>query len=480
MENNNVTNTAPIGMPNMTEEERQSELSMLKNSWIMYERTKKETIEMRSKKNKNGVIPYKESETKKTMNIIENMQNDIKKKYLQLGGTMEELLSADSSIKKKTKKERSEMLRKVMEREKEEAQKQMAVKMLSDEDVAEINRQNELSFFAEDNTPKETPVSAPVEEKANSESPVHDSFDINATSKTAGGNIKYDTIPLPSKGQCYKLKMSKLPVGYLTAYDENMIVAPNMYRDGSFLDHILKNKIMTDEISPDELLPGDRDAIILWLRASGYGADFPIKVTDPTTGIVFDTTIDLSTLKYKKFELKGDANGYFSFELPVTKDKVKFRFLTYGDIKELEKMEEEESASIKKTKIEAILNDLDNFIDSDKEVEPTEKVKLAEALKTIQKYKDDIKSDDDMEFTHAVTNRMLKSIISINGITNRDYINEYVMYMNVRDSSALRKYIIDNEPGVDFNIEVQRPESLGGDSMTTFLTIDQFIFLNIA
>ena len=54
------------------------------------------------------------------------------------------------------------------------------------------------------------------------------------------------------------------------------------------------------------------------------------------------------------------------------------------------------------------------------------------------------------------------------------------MYMNVRDSSALRRYITDNEPGIDFNVTVEKPASLGGGSLTMFLTLDQFIFLNIA
>ena len=61
----------------------------------------------------------------------------------------------------------------------------------------------------------------------------------------------------------------------------------------------------------------------------------------------------------------------------------------------------------------------------------------------------------------------------------RKYIEDYVYKMNVRDSSALRKYISENEPGIDFNITVERPESLGGGSIRMFLTLDQFIFLNI-
>ena len=52
--------------------------------------------------------------------------------------------------------------------------------------------------------------------------------------------------------------------------------------------------------------------------------------------------------------------------------------------------------------------------------------------------------------------------------------------MNVRDSSALRKYMAANEPGIDYNIQIQKPESLGGGSMEVFLQLDQYIFLNIA
>ena len=51
--------------------------------------------------------------------------------------------------------------------------------------------------------------------------------------------------------------------------------------------------------------------------------------------------------------------------------------------------------------------------------------------------------------------------------------------MNVQDAAAYRRYILANEPGVDFNIEVERPESLGGGSIKSFLRLDQFIFINV-
>ena len=85
-----------------------------------------------------------------------------------------------------------------------------------------------------------------------------------------------------------------------------------------------------------------------------------------------------------------------------------------------------------------------------------------------------------MLYNHALTNRLNLLIMAVNGITDKKYISDFIRKMPVRDSSALRKYITNNEPGVDYNITVERPESLGGGSVTTFLQLDQFLFLNIA
>ena len=54
------------------------------------------------------------------------------------------------------------------------------------------------------------------------------------------------------------------------------------------------------------------------------------------------------------------------------------------------------------------------------------------------------------------------------------------MKMPARDSLALRRYINENTPGIDFAITVQRPESLGGGSFTTFLNWDDSVFINLA
>ena len=108
-----------------------------------------------------------------------------------------------------------------------------------------------------------------------------------------------------------------------------------------------------------------------------------------------------------------------------------------------------------------------------------QKQKLYEACRSIDDWSEDIE-DDGVYFVNTVTNRLEAQVMAVNGNTNRGFISDYVKQLNTRDSMALRKYISDNEPGLDFNVEIEKPKSLGGGSQKVFLSLDQFIFLNIA
>ena len=285
---------------------------------------------------------------------------------------------------------------------------------------------------------------------------------------------------VPSKGECYDSHLSTIAVSYLTANDENMIVSPNLYRDGLILDYLLRAKIKNTNIDPDDLLEGDREAIILWLRATGYGTKYPITVTDNKTGIEFDTTVDWTQIKHKPFVLKGDENGYFDFTLPISKDKIKFRFLTHADNKQIEEIEREEQNNIKKERLIRIVNELNSYIENDDTLTKDEKTKLYDAKRNINKWYEKIEVTNDMGYTHSLTNRLELSIVSVNGEEDRTFISDYVTNMNVRDAFELRRYINENEPGLDYTVTVERPESLGGGSMPVFLSLDEYVFLNIA
>lgn len=424
---------------NMPEEERIKELKLLKSSYDMYEKSKKDTeTKMKQKMKADGSPFYTPAQIKEKLDLIQGMEDDVVDQYKSLGGNMDELTKKRSSRAK--------------------AQKTVM-------DI--VNEQPEVKP-----RPAEIP-SEPITKPVTTET---------VAEQTPTNGAIYDVIPLPSGGECYPNKMSKVKVAYLTAYDENILVSPNLYRDNKVLDEILKHKLMNCPIAPENLLMGDRDAIILWLRATGYGNDFPITATDNESGKQFEATVDLSKIKFKPFNLKGDENGFFDFETPVTHDKIKFRFLTSGDNDYLNELDEEEKRKSVVGKLEKICKDLSDIVSNDKTLGKDEKKKVFDAQNALNAWKDKLleSGEEDMPFTNVITNRMQLMTMEVNGIRDRQYIYKYIMGMNVRDAAAYRRYVTENEPGLDFNLEVERPESLGGGTVNVFLQLDQYLFFNIA
>lgn len=293
-------------------------------------------------------------------------------------------------------------------------------------------------------------------------------------------DVQYDVISLPSNGECYRNKTERVPVGYLTAYDENFITSPNLYKDGLVIDFLLKHKIMNKDINIDELVSGDVDAIILFLRATSYGTDFPIYVRDPESGEQIETVVDLSTLKYKEFTLKGDKDGYFDFELPVSKDIVKFRFLTRKDEKNLKLLSNLESESVKAQTIKNNIEVLKEAVKSDRYLDGKDKQELLKDFDKMKPWIQKLEETNSTPFNKLITNRLEMSIVAVNDNYDRSFITKYVKTMVAKDSLMLRRYILEHEPGVNFEIEVERPEILGGGSFKTFLEWDDNVFLNIA
>lgn len=293
-------------------------------------------------------------------------------------------------------------------------------------------------------------------------------------------SVAYDIVSLPSKGECYKNKFDRVPVSYLTAYDENFITSPSLYKDGLIIDYLLKHKVMNKNINLDELCTGDIDAIILFLRATSYGAEFPIMAIDPETNKEIESVVDLTTLKMKDFKLVGDENGWFEFTLPVSKDVIKFRFLTRKDEKILKHLSINEDYGIKASHIRKMVREMTSFVKKDEFLSGKEKQQFIDNLSKYEGWCHRLNEKEKLSYNRTITNRLELSIMSINGETDRTYISKYVKNMIARDALMLRRYILENEPGVNFEIEVERPESLGGGSFKTFLEWNDSVFLNIA
>ena len=145
----------------------------------------------------------------------------------------------------------------------------------------------------------------------------------------------HDVISLPSGGMFYKNKKDSVKVAYMTASDENILTSPNLLQSGKVLDVLLEKKILDKDIKAGDLLPGDRNAIIFFLRATGYGEMYPVELTDPKTGDSFIEDIDISQLPTKEVSLIPDENGECSFVLPKSGKTVKFKYLTSSEDEKL-------------------------------------------------------------------------------------------------------------------------------------------------
>lgn len=240
-------------------------------------------------------------------------------------------------------------------------------------------------------------------------------------------NASFDVIPLPSKGKLYRSKKESIRVAHLTAADENILTNPNLMESGEFLEILLNRKILEPELRYKDLHVGDRNAIMLWLRATGYGHEYPITVYDPETAEPFEHVVDLTSLKIINLEVDTDKEGYIDYELPLTKTQVKIKLLTVGDVDDIE-------------------------------------AHVAERLEL---------GDGSVD---TVTYTLEKQIVEINGERDKAFIKDFVQSMRVGDSNAIRKYIDQIESGVDMKLEIGTP---GGGSLDTFLPINfQFFWPN--
>lgn len=217
--------------------------------------------------------------------------------------------------------------------------------------------------------------------------------------------MSYELVKLPSKGLYYNNKISEVSVEYMTSKDEDLLTTPSLIENGTVLDVLLQRKIKTNGVVPNDLLTGDRNAIILFLRSSSYGSDYNVQVPDPRTNIVFKTNVDLLKLKYKKISDTPDEYGYFTVELPMRKKTVKFRLLTSGE--------------------ESIISE------------------KAEALKEAY----------NQEYSEYSTLKLKSHVISINDNNDRTYINKFIDVMPALDALTIRRKILDVSPDVDMDYE---------------------------
>jgi hypothetical protein len=223
--------------------------------------------------------------------------------------------------------------------------------------------------------------------------------------------IPTETVSLPSKGLLYPetspLSKGQIEMKYMTAKEEDILSNANYIRQGTVIDKLLQALIVTP-IDYNELLIGDKNAILIAARVLGYGKDYNFKYMNKN-GQEVETIIDLSKLEDKIVDesLFKRGSNEFSFTLPHSNNNITFKILTHGD----------------EQKIDA-------------------------EIKGLQKVNPNVTTD--------VTTRMKYMITSVEGKRDQKDVREFVdNYLIAKDARALRAYY--NQMSPDVNM-VFKPE----------------------
>jgi hypothetical protein len=228
----------------------------------------------------------------------------------------------------------------------------------------------------------------------------------------------YDIIELPSQGILYKNNKKSVKVEYLTAMDESILTSPNISNGNKIIDILLKRKIKDLGFDTDDLLVGDRTALMVFLRVTAFGNEYTQLVYDEQSSDFVEAIIDLSSLKQKKLVVKPTELGEFEFTLPKTKKVVTFKLLTGKD--------------------EEIIDMRDSEF---------------------------IKRDPD-GISNKIIFNLEQQIKSIDGERDKIKISNIIQKLPIIDTRSLRKYINEITPGLDFKTTAR---TSGGRSLDTFL-----------
>jgi len=223
--------------------------------------------------------------------------------------------------------------------------------------------------------------------------------------------LKFPTeiVELPSKGLVYPednpLSSGKIEMKYMTAKEEDILTNQNYINNGTVIDELLKSLIVS-KINYNDLIVGDKNAIMIAARVLGYGKDYTFTYNNE------EHVVDLSQLEEKVIDESNFTKGKneFSFTLPTSGALLTYKLLTHGDDK-----------------------------------------KIANEVKGLKKL--------NKLASPELSTRLKHMILSVNGDTEKKVIREFVdNYFLAKDSRAFREHIKITQPDVNLTYEIEGPD----------------------
>ena len=224
-----------------------------------------------------------------------------------------------------------------------------------------------------------------------------------------------EIIDLPSEGKLYPdghpLKDGKVEVKYMTAKEEDILTSQNLIKKGVVIDRLLDSLILTSGVKTDDMILGDKNAVMVAARILAYGPEYTCEIPNTIDGGLITKTFNLADCPFKKLP-KDVTENKFEVTLPISKKVVTFKLLTGKD--------------------EQTINE---------ELKASEKVSI--------------------EVKPELTTRLRHTITSVDGDDSQATINTFVQNLLARDSMYLRKEIKNITPDIELTQEME----IGGESV---------------
>lgn len=223
------------------------------------------------------------------------------------------------------------------------------------------------------------------------------------------------SVKLPSRGLTYPADsplfgLESVDIKGVTAREENILANVTLIKKGTVLSTLMRACITNRTIDPDQMLVGDRNAVLTAIRVSAYGPRYSARVTCPECRDEADHDFDLSRLNLRMLDeqpVGGPGNNEFAFTLPQSGWDVRFRMM---DAAAASKLDKEAEAVRKKTGQE-----------------------------------------------QGITLRLIAQVISLKGVTDPTKLARGLANLPARDSRALRIHMDKIAPEVDMTQEYECP-----------------------
>ena len=226
-------------------------------------------------------------------------------------------------------------------------------------------------------------------------------------------------VELPSRGAFYPAehplhKVEVIEIRHMTAKDEDILTSSALLKKGIAIDRFLQNIIVNKSINIADLLVGDKNAILVASRISGYGAQYDANISCPSCGSTVEFGFNLvecgltSLDDCEELGVQLTENNTFIIHVDKSNMDVEVRLLTSRD--------------------EVYLLQV---------AEKKRKKKLPES---------------------NLTDQLRRIIVSVNGNSDPRYVASFIEHMPAIDSRRLRTIYQQVVPNIDMSHDFTCPD----------------------